>query len=111
MVVVDRYTKMAHFIGITRDATAKDVADSFLKEVWDFEGLPAHILSDMDAKFPGEFWQSLCKVLEGKRRKSTAYHPQTERQMERTPQVREGYLCNFGNDEQDNWYQLLPLAE
>jgi len=111
MVVVDRFTKMAHFIGLPENATAKDVADAFLREVWKLHGLPSEIVSDMDAKFSGQFWESLCKLLGIKRKMSTAYHPQTDGQTERTNQVLEGYLRNFVNYDQDDWYQLLPLAE
>ena len=111
MVVVDRFTKMAHFIGLEEKATAKDVAETFLREVWKLHGLPTEIISDMDAKFSGEFWESLCKMLGIKRRMSTAYHPQTDGQTERTNQVLEGYLRSFVNYDQDDWYQLLPLAE
>ena len=63
MVVVDRFTKIAHFIGLETDATAKDVADTFLQEVCRLHGLPSEIISDMDAEFSGEFWESLCKSL------------------------------------------------
>ena len=111
MVVVDRFTKMAHFIGLHENATAKDVADTFLREVWKLHGLPTEIISDMDAKFSGEFWESLCKMLGVKRRRSTAYNPQTDGQTERTNQVREGYLRTFVNYDQNDSYQLLPLAE
>ena len=55
MVVVDWFTKMAHFIGLKENATAKDVAVAFLKEVWKLHGLPSEIVSDIDAKFAGEF--------------------------------------------------------
>ena len=61
--------------------------------------------------FSGKFWESLCKSLGIKRRISTAYHPQTEGQTERTNQVLESYLRNFVNYNQNDWYQLLPLAE
>ena len=64
----------------------------------------------MDAKFSGEFWESLYKSLNIKRRMSTIYHPQTDGQTERTNQVLEGYLRNFVNYDQNAWYQLLPLA-
>ena len=111
MVVVDRLTKMAHFIGLETNATARDVADTFLKEVWKLDGLPSEIISDMDAKFSGEFWESLCKSLGIKRKMSTAYHPQTDGQTERPNQVLEGYLRNFVNYVQNDWYQPLPLAE
>jgi len=111
MVVVDRFTKMAHFIGLHENATAKDVADTFLWEVWKLHGLPTEIISDMDAKLSGEFWESVCKMLGVKRRMSMAYHPETDGQTERTYQVQEGYLRTFVNYDQNDWYQLLPLAE
>src|SRR6201994_869154 len=102
---------MAHFIELEQNATAKDVANVFLREVWKLHGLPTEIISDMDAKFSGEFWESLCKSLNIKRRMSTAYHPQTDGQTEITNQVLEGYLRNFVNYDQNDWYQLLTLAE
>jgi len=111
MVVVDRFTKMAGFIGLHENATAKYIADSFLREVWKLHGLPTEIILDMDAKLSGEFWELLCKMLGVKRRMSTAYQPQPDGQTERTNQVLEGYLRTFVNYDQDNWYQLLPLAE
>ena len=111
MVVVDRFTKMADFISLATDATAKDVAETFIREVWRLHGLPSEIISDMDAKFSGEFWESLCKSLGIKQGMSTAYHPQTDGQTERTNQVLEGYLRNFVNYDQNDRYQLLPLAE
>jgi len=43
MVVVDRFTKMAHFIGLLENATAKDIADTFLGEVWKLPALPTEI--------------------------------------------------------------------
>ena len=58
MVVVNRFTKMAHFIGLKTNATVRDVADTFLKEVWKLHGFPSEIISDMDTKFWGEFWES-----------------------------------------------------
>jgi len=111
MVVVDHFTKMAYFIALATNATAKDVVDTFLKEVCKLYGLPSEIVSDIDANFLGEFWESLCKALGIKRQMSTAYHPQTDGQTERTNPVLEGYLRNFVNYDQNDWYQLLPLAE
>jgi len=111
MVVVDRFRKMAHFTGLHGNATAKGVADTFLPEVWKLHRLPTEIISDMDAKFSGEFWESLYKMLGVKRRMSTAYHPHTDGQTERTNQVLEGYLRTFVNYDHNDWYQLLPLAE
>jgi len=67
IVVVDRFTKMADFMGLHENATAKDVAATFLREVWKLNG-PTEIISDMDAKFPGELCESLCKMLGVQRR-------------------------------------------
>ena len=97
MVVVDRFAKMAHFVKLQENATAKDVAEAFLKEVWKFHTLPSDIISDMDSKFAGEFWESLCKKLRIKRKMSTAYHPQNYGQTERVNQVLGGYLRIFVN--------------
>ena len=102
---------MAHFIGLHENATAKVVADTFLWEVWKLHRLPTEIISDMDSKFSGEFWESLCKMRGVKRRMSTAYHPQIDGQTERTNQVLEAYLPTFVNYDQNDWYQLLLLEE
>ena len=68
MVIVDRFTKMGHFIRFEEKGTAQDVVDVVLKEVWKHHGLPTEIISDMDAKFEGEFWKSLFKILGIKRK-------------------------------------------
>ena len=111
IVVVARFTKMAHFIGLQENATAKEVAEAFLQQVWKLHGLSSEISLDRDAKFAGELSQLLCKKLGIKRKMSTAYHPQTDGQKERVNQVSGGYLQIFVNYDQDDWYHLLPLAE
>jgi len=82
MVVEDRFTKMAQLIGLHENVTAKDVADTFLREVWKLHGFPTEIMSNMDVKFSSEFWESLCKMLGVKRHMSKAYHPHTDGQTE-----------------------------
>jgi len=111
MVLVDRLTKVAHFIGLHENATAKDIVDTFLWEVWKLHGLLTEMVSDKDVKFSGEFWESLCKLLGIKRRMSKVYHPQTDGEMERTNQVLEHYFGTFVNYNESDWYQLLPLAK
>jgi hypothetical protein len=111
MVVVDRFSKMAHFIALVETATAKDAAQAFLKEVWKLHGLPESIISDRNAKWTSEFWEGLCGLLGIKKRMSTSFHPQTDGQTERVNQTLETYLRTFINYDQDDWYSLLPLAE
>ena len=101
MVVVDRFTKMAHFIGLNEKATAKDVADTFLREIWKLHGLPTEIILDMDAKFSGECWESLCKSLDIIRKMSTAYHPQTDGQTERTTSAKNRFTSGGRNPRPD----------
>jgi len=55
MVVVDQFANMAHFIGLYENATAKDVADTFLREVWKLHRLQTEIISGIHAKFSGGF--------------------------------------------------------
>jgi len=111
MVVVDCVTKMAHFIALATNETANEVTDTFLKEVWKLNGLPSEIISDMYMKFSGKILESLCKALGIRRRMSTTYHQQTNGQTHRTNQLVEGYLRTFVNYDQDNWYQMVHLAE
>jgi len=59
MVVVDRFPKMAYFIGLLTNATPKDVTNVFLRDVWKLHGLPTENISDMDAKISRGFWQFL----------------------------------------------------
>jgi len=63
MVVVDRLTKMAHFIGLAKNVTAKEVADTLLKEVWKLHRLLSEMVADLDAKLLGQFWEASCKGL------------------------------------------------
>jgi hypothetical protein len=111
MVVVDRFSKMAHFIALSEPATAKDAATAFLREVWKLHRLSEWIVSDRDTKWTSEFWDRLCGLLGIKKRMSTSFHPQTDKQTERVHQTFKTYLRIFINYDQDDWYSFSPLAE
>src|SRR5437588_6061401 len=111
MVVVDRFTKMAHFVPLLETATGTDVARALMKEVWKVHGLPTEIVSDRETKWTGEFWKGICGLLDIKWKLSTAFHPQTNGQTERVNQTLETYIRTFINYDQDDWVQMLPLAE
>lgn len=78
MVVVDRFTKFAHFIGLTHPYSAQEVARIFLDQVMKLHVVPHLIISDQDKIFTSLLWQELMKVLGVKLKMSTAYHPQTD---------------------------------
>jgi hypothetical protein len=111
-VVVDRFTKMAHFIPLQKDGkTTEDLARIFAREIWKLHGLPMDIVSDRDSRFTSTTWKAFIETLGIKPRMSTAFHPQTDGQMERLNQTIEAYLRSFVNHEMDDWVDLLPMAE
>jgi hypothetical protein len=114
-VVVDRLSKAARFIPCRTagDAvfTAVDAAKLFVKHVVCDFGMPATIIADRDVRWHGNFWQALCSRLGTRLSLSTAYHPQTDGQTERTNRTLEEMLRNYVNDQQDDWDELLPLIQ
>ena len=81
-VVVDKLTKVAHFIPLRTTATAADVAQVFVKEIVRLHGVPARIISDRDAKFTSKFWKAMFQSLGTLLNLSLAYHPETHVQTE-----------------------------
>ena len=111
VVFVDRLTKMVHLAALPTHAGAKEVAECFRHNVIRLHGLPKRLLSDRDTKFTGSFWHEVTQLLGVSHRMSTAYHPQTDGQTERTNQVLEDYLRHWISPKQDNWDALLDCAE
>jgi hypothetical protein len=110
-VIVDRFTKMAHYIPCHMKLNVPALANLFLQEIVRLHGIPDSIVSDRDTRFTSHFWSTLCSRLRIKRKLSTSFHPQTDGQTERVNQTMEQYLRSFVNYQQDNWTDFLPLAE
>jgi hypothetical protein len=111
MVIVDRLTKMAHFIPFRSIPTAQIAADVFFREVFRLHGLPEDITSDRGSQFTSEFWQRLCSLLDIRQNLSTAHHPQTDGQTERVNGILEQFLRCYINKRKNNWIDILPYAE
>jgi len=111
LVVIDRLTIMSHFIPWHKDMNARQFATSFIKEIFRLHGLPKDIITDRGTIFTSDLWKETTKLLEIERRLSTAFHPQTDRQTERTNATLEQYLRAYSSYQQDNWCELLPTAE
>ena len=111
-VIIDRFTKMAHFVPLEKEKkTATDLAVIFAREVWKYHGLPTDIVSDQDSRFTSVVWKEFLQLSGIRPRMSTAFHPQTDGQTERLSQTIEAYLQAFVSKEQDDWVRLLPMAE
>ncbi|GKE19071.1 putative reverse transcriptase domain-containing protein [Tanacetum coccineum] len=86
-VIVDRLTKSAHFLAIREDYKIERLARLYINEIVARHGVPVSIISDRDSYFTSRFWQSLQKALGTRLDLSTAYHPKTDGQSERTIQT------------------------
>lgn len=111
MVVVDRFTKMAHFIPTQMTLDGKEAARLFFLHVVRNHGLPESVVSDRDSRFTGMFWSGLMNSLGTKLLFSSAYHPETDGQTERVNRVLEDYLRLYVAADQSDWAELLPIAE
>lgn len=111
LVVVDKFSKYAHFMALTHPSTALSVAKVFLDNIYKLRGLPTAIISDRDKIFTSVLWKELFKLTNTELQMSTAYHPQTDGQTECVNQCLEGYLRCFINSCPTKWKDWLPLAE
>ena len=110
-VVVDRFSKMAHFIPTRVQATAPDLAQLFFDNIVRLHGFPRSIVSDRDPRFLSHFWRELFALTETTLRFSTANHPQTDGQTERTNRTLEQYLKLHVRHNPARWAQYLTTAE
>ncbi|GJW40079.1 putative reverse transcriptase domain-containing protein [Tanacetum coccineum] len=91
-VIVDRLTKSAHFLPMREDYKMERLARLYLNKIVARHGVPISIISDRDSRFTSRFWQSMQEALGTRLDMSTAYHPQTDGQSERTIQTLEDML-------------------
>ncbi|XP_022040067.1 uncharacterized protein LOC110942599, partial [Helianthus annuus] len=110
-VVVDRLTKSAHFLPIREDYSADRLAQIYVDEIVARHGVPLNIISDRDARFTSHFWRTMQSAMGSQLNLSTAYHPQTDGQSERTIQTLEDMLRACVIDFGGSWDSHLPLIE
>ena len=111
LVIVDRVTKQAIFIPCYGTDKAIDLAKHYVTHVFSKHGVPFSITSDRGKLFVSDVWKEVCAMLDIKSALSTAYHPETDGQTERINQILEQYLRCYVTYLQDDWCDLLPLAE
>ncbi|WOG96005.1 hypothetical protein DCAR_0415335 [Daucus carota subsp. sativus] len=110
-VIIDRLTKSAHFLPINERFSLDKLIKLYLDEIVMRHGVPVSIVSDRDPRFNSRFWRQFQEHLGTKLNMSTAYHPQTDGQSERTIQTIEDMLRVCALDFKGNWDDHLPLVE
>ena len=107
-VIVDRLTKSALFIPVKVTYSAEKIDKIYISEIVRLHGVPLSIISDRGTQFTSKFWKTLHEELVTRLDLSTAFHPQTDGQSERTIQVLEDMLracvIEFGG----HWDSFLP---
>ncbi|KAD2392908.1 hypothetical protein E3N88_39885 [Mikania micrantha] len=110
-VIIDRLTKSAHFLSMKETYSMDRLAQLYVNEIVSLHGVPLSIVSDRDSRFTSRFWQSFQKALGTRLNFSTAYHPQTDGQSERTIQTLEDMLRACVIDFGGSWDDHLPLMD
>ncbi len=108
---VDRFTKMAHFVAIPANCDAGMTARIFMERVFVNHGMPRVLITDRDPRFTNRFWKHLMASLDCNHLMSTAYHPQTDGQTERTIRILKDMIRSFCNKKGNDWDTLLVPLE
>jgi hypothetical protein len=110
-VVVDRLTKVSHFIPVKTTYTSVKLADIYMKRIVCLHGVSRSIVSDRGTHFTSHFWKQLHENLGTRLEFSTTFHPQTDGQTERVNQVLEDMLRACALEYGSSWDDNLPYAE
>ncbi|WVZ58894.1 hypothetical protein U9M48_009116 [Paspalum notatum var. saurae] len=110
-VVVDRLTKVAHFIPVKTTYSGAKLAELYMFRIVCLHGVPKKIVSDCGTQFTSHFWKRLHESMGTKLNFSSAYHPQTDGQTERTNQILEDMLRACAIQYGTSWDKSLPYAE
>jgi transposase InsO family protein len=110
-IIVDRLTKVAHFIHVKTTYSRAKLPEVYMSQIVCLHGVPKKIMSDRGSQFTSKFWEKLHKSMHNKLNFSSAYHPQTDGQTERTNQILEDMLracaLKYGKSSDKN----IPYAE
>jgi len=111
LVIVNWLTKQVIFISTYDTITSTDLACLFVLHVFSKHGAPSHVTFDRGSEFVSNFFWSLGTALDMWLHFTSGYHPEGDGQTKYMNQTLKQYLHVYCNYQQDNWSELLPLAE
>jgi len=111
MTVMDSVSKRVHFVLTHTTVTAEGAARLFLHHIWKLHKLLKRVISNCGPQFVASFTKELYRLLGIQLFSSIAWYPQTDGQTECINQELNQFLHLFVNKQQNDWYDLLPIAE
>ncbi len=111
LIITNRLIKYEYFLSYKKAKFAKDLTYIFLRMIVANHHLSDKIILNRNKLFTSKFWKSLVNQLEIHHKLSTAYHSQMNEQMKRMNQTLKQYLRCYINYRQNNWIQLLLIAQ
>jgi hypothetical protein len=114
LMIVDRLTKMHHYISCTaikESINVEETARLLMNQMWKLHELSNFIVSNRDLQFVSLVWKKMCKVLKIDVKLSTAFHSETNDQSEIVNQEMKRYLRNYCNYQQNDWSDWLSMTE
>jgi transposase InsO family protein len=110
-VIVDRLTKVAHFIPVKTTYSEPHLVELYMSRIVCLHGVPKKIVPDRGTQFTLRFWEKLYAALDTQLSFSSAYHPQTDGQIERVNQILEDMLRACALQYGRSWDKSLPYAK
>ena len=111
LVIVDHFSKTSRFVPLQKLPTARLTADTLMREVVRYHGVPEQILSDRGPQFIAKFWRAFWQLMGVTVCLTSGYHPQTNGQTERVNQELEKYLRSYCSSNPTTWACHLMWAE
>lgn len=108
---MDSLTKSSLFLPMKMGGSVEKLAQLYIKEVVRLHGVPISIVSDRDPRFTSRLWPCIQRALGTRLNLNTVFHPQTDRQFERTIQILEDLLWSCIIEFRGQWEDHLPLVE